>query len=779
MVITMKNISKRIIVYLVILLMFLIALPPAQAAASELKAPFASDTLALHDSTSSAAAYTAPTAPENLDVGGGVTSVWLSWSRSTSSVGIAYYEVYMGSGWPDEDSADTYVGRTVNTRFLVAELSPTTDYIFVVYAVDTLGNRSAPSNMAYTFTYKPFADNECPSRPTDVSVDDLFRFGDESVTVTWSPSYDYFGINHYLIYLDGALRGSVLPGDNSYVIKGLDIGRTYTVTIVAVDNSDNSGNCSFESDYVQFTPHTEDPELMAQNLRAENITSDSFTLKWECESTGWPLLDFLVYVNGEKYDSVDAYEEVFELEITGLDPDTDYGIRVILRVGWGIGTYHSPIASISVRTRPGYVLSQAGLVIPGELTSASQTEEYQFVPSVSGVYTIFTTGDTDADGTLYNSNGSVKMEHDNKNAAYMYGIIDYNFRITDYLTAGQTYTLKIKSGGGGEVWDYGPREFSALGEYTLFMSYVDTSFPLSGWELAYTPSNWNNGDSNRYNCYNYALNAKISYGTTLQPGQIAQKELFIPTLYADPSKDRIIQDEENYHEYVVTDYENMINAFVEYCKADAEAAGGVFAEIGEYERVPNGCYKVALAFTPLHYYHNDDNIDDPSDWLHQWDYHWYRQNNDGTWSHKFGTSLVRDTDFSEQKIYHPGPDVSNTYTYSVFVGYFAVRNLSGFTPSSQSATPRTPGITPSFQQTKEQYSLNEFDFLESGMSESEVKTVLGEPNSCLGSGITRDVYHLDDGRKVVLDYGMYRDGLCQAYITDSAGSFGEYTNLLH
>ena len=59
------------------------------------------------------------------------------------------------------------------------------------------------------------------------------------------------------------------------------------------------------------------------------------------------------------------------------------------------------------------------------------------------------------------------------------------------------------------------------------------------------------------------------------------------------------------------------------------------------------------------------------------DYHWYRQNSDGTWSHKPGGTEITNLDGSNNLIYDPSncnrqnPDDSSL-NYSIFIGYYAV-----------------------------------------------------------------------------------------------------------
>lgn len=83
-----------------------------------------------------------------------------------------------------------------------------------------------------------------------------------------------------------------------------------------------------------------------------------------------------------------------------------------------------------------------------------------------------------------------------------------------------------------------------------------------------------------------------------------------------------------------------------------------------------------------------DTIFDKSNWfaLLWWDYHFYRQDDDGTWSHKFNNCNVSRVDASNQSITNP-EYANRDYTkhlinwlvwtgwnYPIFVGYFYVPN---------------------------------------------------------------------------------------------------------
>ena len=78
----------------------------------------------------------------------------------------------------------------------------------------------------------------------------------------------------------------------------------------------------------------------------------------------------------------------------------------------------------------------------------------------------------------------------------------------------------------------------------------------------------------------------------------------------------------------------------------------------------NGYYKIALVID------NDGN---------RQDFHWYRQNPDGTWSHKRGQGIVNNLDASGKIIYDPATadrNYSNDCNYTVFAGYYMVTAMS-------------------------------------------------------------------------------------------------------
>lgn len=166
--------------------------------------------------------------------------------------------------------------------------------------------------------------------------------------------------------------------------------------------------------------------------------------------------------------------------------------------------------------------------------------------------------------------------------------------------------------------------------------------PLSGGELPYQPEIWNyNPVLNKTNCYAYALNCQVFPNSntlvkSLNPGHLANMP--------DLTKEQINKD------------------YILYCiQMDAENAGFIFEEIGKFEKCSENSYKVALVLHPGN------------------DFHWYRQNPDGTWSHKLASFEAENLDASGNLIYDP-ENADRYYTdnlnYSLFIGFYEVSPLN-------------------------------------------------------------------------------------------------------
>jgi len=166
--------------------------------------------------------------------------------------------------------------------------------------------------------------------------------------------------------------------------------------------------------------------------------------------------------------------------------------------------------------------------------------------------------------------------------------------------------------------------------------------------LKYEPEQWKE-ITIRYctNCYCYAINQIINPIT---------KTVFDNWNHTQPGnlggKNNIIKDWKNLPE------DQVLKTIIDSTNYDLHFLGlqiipSTFEEVIEDEDI----WKVALCFC-------FDNIRD---------YHWYRQNNDGTWSHKCGTYEVKNTDEVDKVIINP--EECNRGIYTNFAGFFIIKKL--------------------------------------------------------------------------------------------------------
>lgn len=140
---------------------------------------------------------------------------------------------------------------------------------------------------------------------------------------------------------------------------------------------------------------------------------------------------------------------------------------------------------------------------------------------------------------------------------------------------------------------------------------------------AYQPGAWNDGNGVQYdnNCYNYGCD--IQTGTYAQPGRA--------------------------HGIILSSSGDM------NCRA---VTGGAIADGLAPVNCDEGCgcdecrHQVALVISP------------------GWDYHWYRKDRDGKWSHKLGGTPATNLDNSGNLI--TNPRTADRGSYTTFCGCFCV-----------------------------------------------------------------------------------------------------------
>jgi hypothetical protein len=156
--------------------------------------------------------------------------------------------------------------------------------------------------------------------------------------------------------------------------------------------------------------------------------------------------------------------------------------------------------------------------------------------------------------------------------------------------------------------------------------------------------NWRWWIKNSTNCYAYAFDITKNPITGenflknigLQPGSICGEKICANS-YDGPIKSN--------------------KRLVDIISMDMAELGYVFIEAKADVTIPDKAYMVALSIFPGNEEYTSD-------------YHWYRLNSDGTWSHKPGFDSVTNMDKSGSVI--TDPLTANRGLYNCFVGYFYV-----------------------------------------------------------------------------------------------------------
>ncbi len=180
---------------------------------------------------------------------------------------------------------------------------------------------------------------------------------------------------------------------------------------------------------------------------------------------------------------------------------------------------------------------------------------------------------------------------------------------------------------------------NVVGELTIFEFAIWQKMPLSGYELDYQPDEWNSPIYvDKANCYCYAVNG-YPWHPYNKWDECVGRNGGRPTIAQDPFSLR---------EALLSDFANRFG--VRQCSSPI--ISNYIKEIGRFDVAPDGMYKIAC------FYYGGE-------------YHFYRQNSDGFWSHKNYHDPVSNLDFSGNTIIDPL--LSDRSFYDNLLGYFAIR----------------------------------------------------------------------------------------------------------
>lgn len=257
----------------------------------------------------------------------------------------------------------------------------------------------------------------------------------------------------------------------------------------------------------------------------------------------------------------------------------------------------------------------------------------------SAVFQIFTGNDWVTQRNLLSSTSALPTDRNNPKT--------YQFRFSRPI-----YRVRFYCEYWGDEVSDSNRGRICIGDMRLQLS--EYSLPVSTWELDYEPDRWNAEDvKGKNNCYSYAMNILWKEdGVGLYPGF---------TTGLRPEETGATGSSERLEMLVMQDVENFRT---------------IIRPSGKEEDAGEGFYKIAIALDGRR------------------DYHFYRQNPDGTWSHKLGNAgEVENVDASGNIIYDPETcdrnyipppnsgvtaPFENGRDYRTFVGFYDISMLNRF-----------------------------------------------------------------------------------------------------
>lgn len=189
-----------------------------------------------HQFSSASSDTQAPTVPAGLRATDGQGStINLAWSGASDNVGVTGYTVLRNGVAIANVTATSYNDRSIAPKVL---------YNYQIVAYDAAGNRSA-ATPSLSVAWKASegetgADTVAPTAPINFRVVDK---GAYTVTMAWTVATDNVGVTKYRVYQDGVLIGHSVA--NAFSATSLEIGKTYSFTVEAVDAA---GNVSQQSE---------------------------------------------------------------------------------------------------------------------------------------------------------------------------------------------------------------------------------------------------------------------------------------------------------------------------------------------------------------------------------------------------------------------------------------------------------------------------------------------------------------------------------------------------
>ena len=351
----------------------------------------------------------------------------VSWEASTDNIAVDGYEVFLNG---------SLVATTSTRSYTFQNLTQLTNYTVEVRAFDAANNKSAKSTPLVVTT----GDGTPPSIPTGLVASEITA---TSFKLSWSPSTDNVSVSGYKVFLNGTYAGQTSA--TSLTISGVAKKSTYSLTVVAYDNLNNTSNES--QPLLVTTPDVPPPDTTApsapSNLAASGVSTTSLSLSWMTATDNIAVTGYDVYRGSTLLTTVTGGTLTYD--VTGLTAGTTYTFTV--RAKDAAGNVSVASNELTVKTR----VAPTGVT----LTSTSVAENMPINTTVgtiggvdgdAGETFVFTlvTGTGSTDNSSFNINGN-SLRTSSMFDAETKSSYSIRVRVTDSigLTFEQVFTITV------------------------------------------------------------------------------------------------------------------------------------------------------------------------------------------------------------------------------------------------------------------------------------------------------------------------------------------------
>ncbi|KAM8938758.1 receptor-type tyrosine-protein phosphatase beta-like [Pelodytes ibericus] len=267
---------------------------------------------------------------------GAAQTITVTNNKSTNSLGVTWTK--------PNGMADNYtvaltgeINRTIttsSTQYNIPDLLPGREYSITIQTVS--GNCSQ--------TAAPVTEATYPTSPDSVNFTNI---GTNSISLSWGEPINMANIikSFIITYSNGSVTGTVSSRTLNVTLQSLTSGTNYTITVVTV------GVRLYQSSGVSRAVYTK--PMFVNQLRADNVTSDSISLIWDKPAEYQSYYTYRVQTTTTS-STIPINETTVTSEsalITNLTPGETYTFTVFTRAGDNI-TESQPVSYITC-TVPG------------------------------------------------------------------------------------------------------------------------------------------------------------------------------------------------------------------------------------------------------------------------------------------------------------------------------------------------------------------------------------------------------------------------------------------